>query len=93
MRWYESGTDIEKLPAFQRTDDWCHLIVANQNGVKSYGREGVVTPVNSFMAWGSGRDFAIGAMACGASAEKAVEIANRYNIYCGFGVDKYEISV
>lgn len=38
-------------------------------------------------AEGSGRDFAYGAMAMGADAVKAVEVASLYDIYCGGGVD------
>lgn len=38
-------------------------------------------------AWGSGRELAIGAMAAGATAEEAAEIALAWDPYSGFGVD------
>lgn len=40
-----------------------------------------------FYAIGGGADFAIGAMAAGANATQAVEIASRYHTGCGFGVE------
>jgi len=91
-RWYEEGANIEKLPQFQKSEDWCQLIVADSKSVKWYQREGIYFYANTpFMAWGCGRDLAIGAMAHGASAEEAVKIAINHNIYCGFGVDKYDL--
>jgi 20S proteasome alpha/beta subunit len=38
---------------------------------------------DEFLAIGSGRSVAIGALEMGASAEEAVEIAIKYNTYCG----------
>lgn len=46
--------------------------------------------VDDFMAWGSGRDFAMGAMAMGAGAVKAVEVACQLDTNCGMGVDSYD---
>lgn len=46
--------------------------------------EGTVDPIQfkaPFYAQGSGSDLALGAMAAGASAEEAVKIACKYNIY------------
>lgn len=42
---------------------------------------------DKFHAIGSGRGEAIGAMAMGASARKAVQIASRYNTGVGMGID------
>lgn len=39
------------------------------------------------MAWGSGRDYAMGAMARGANAKEAAEIAMRFDNGCGMGID------
>jgi ATP-dependent protease HslVU (ClpYQ) peptidase subunit len=44
-----------------------------------------------FMAWGSGRDFALGAMAMGATAREAVAVACRFNVYCGNGIDAFDL--
>lgn len=43
-----------------------------------------------FMAWGSGRDFAMGAMEMGASAYRAVEVAIRHSTGCGYGIDLFD---
>lgn len=43
--------------------------------------------VKAFHAIGSGRGEALGAMAMGADARRAVEIASRLNVGCGLGVD------
>ena len=45
----------------------------------------------SIYAIGQGSHFAYGAMAMGASAEQAVEVANKFSIYCGIGVDTYTL--
>jgi len=44
-----------------------------------------------FYAWGSGGDIAIGALAMGASATQAVEVASQFNVNCGHGVDAFDI--
>lgn len=46
-----------------------------------------VKPVMHFHAIGSGRGEALGAMAMGAGARKAVQVASRFSIGCGLGVD------
>src|SRR6185503_3289117 len=78
MHWYEQGADLSNYPACQSDkDDWSRLVVVQPNGqVICYEKYPVVMPVNQFpMSWGSGQDFALGAMAMGADARKAVEIA------------------
>jgi hypothetical protein len=42
-------------------------------------------------AWGSGAEYAMAAMAMGADARKAVEIAGRFSITCGLGVDAFDV--
>lgn len=88
MRWYEDGADRAKWPAAQNTDRWTRLIVIDRRGARVY--EQACEPIiirKPFMAWGSGRDFAMGAMAVGADARRAVQVANRFNCYCGMGID------
>jgi len=41
-----------------------------------------------FYAIGSGADYAIGAMAMGATAKEAVEIASKFDIHTGMGIDE-----
>ena len=90
--WYEAGSPVDKWPKFQEGDDWTRLIVASKEGVFTYEQvPKKVCVEDPFMAWGSGRDFAMGAMAMGADAEKAVLIANKHNIYCGKGVMSFRL--
>lgn len=90
VHWFQDGAITADWPAFQRHDNWSRLVVAKRGKVFSYEHVAEIIPVTSeFEAWGSGRDFAIGALEMGADARKAVEIANQYNIYCGFGVDVF----
>lgn len=91
-RWYEQGADPLKWPAFQRTDEWSRLIVCQPSQVVEFEKEPEPQLVEEpFCAWGSGRDFAMGAMAMGATARRAVEVACRFNIHCGMGVDVFPI--
>lgn len=94
--WWVSGADPAKWPAVQATDNWTRLIVW-EPGQRPYSYEQHPAKLHfehPFMAWGSGRDYALGALAMGATARQAVEIASRFNIYCGNGVDEfYEVSL
>lgn len=92
-RWYENGAKPEQWPASQNKDDWSRLIVLPLNG-KPYSYERYPEQIEFFddlQAWGAGRDFALGAMAMGADARKAVEVASRFSAVCGFGVEAYDV--
>lgn len=92
VKWYEDGCNPETWPKFQATDDWTRLVIASKNKVKFYEKEPVPqTMDDKFQAWGSGRDYALGAMAAGATAKEAVKIANNLCIYCGKGVDVFSL--
>lgn len=103
MQWYENGAKSNDFP--HKKDDECSgtLIVISPNGnhVKTYAdlHIPIFYPYVEFMAWGSGRDFALSAMDMGANAVKAVQIAMKYDIYCGIGQDifilnnKYPVDV
>jgi len=86
--WYEKGADIETWPKFQKHDEWSDLVIASNSGIKSFERHPVAQVMeDKLQAWGSGRDFALGAMQNGATAEEAVRVASQFNVYCGGGVD------
>lgn len=92
-QWYENGADVSNYPDCQKTsDDWGRLIVVKPDGsVCYYEGQSVAIPSEDVpAAWGSGRDFAIGAMLAGADARRAVEITNQVAIDCGLGVDSAE---
>lgn len=91
VRWFEQGADAASYPKCQEDkEDWARLIVAWPHGlVEVYERQPVAYKVEDpFMAWGSGRDYAMGAMARGATAREAVEIAMRFDHHCGMGIDE-----
>ncbi|WP_316415289.1 hypothetical protein [Mesoterricola silvestris] len=93
FKWYANGSDPEKWPARQATDDWSRLIVVENGKAFTYEHLPVPVPVEDpFMAWGSGCDFAMGALAMGADARMAVEIASRFSDSCGMGVDAFDVT-
>lgn len=94
LDWWVMGADPGKWPSFQATDNWTRLIIAPIGG-KPYWFGRMPYPImcdNHFAAWGSGRELALGALAMGASAKEAVEVANRLGLYSGLGVDVFEVA-
>lgn len=91
-RWYQAGARPEHWPDCQKGENWSRLIVAHYDGFHCYEHtpEKLILDV-PFMAWGAGRDFALGALAMGATARQAVEVACRFSVMCGGGVEAYEL--
>ena len=92
-QWYEDGADMMQWPACQNDkDDWARLIVIANKRAKVFERQPFPIVIeDEFMAWGSGRDYAMGAMARGANAQEAVKIAMRFDQSCGMGCDVVEL--
>ena len=95
MGWFEAGADPNKFPhALQKEDGFAsHLIAISPQGVV-HKYEFVPFPIvfeDMFYASGSGRDLAIGALAMGADAVQAAEIACTYCTECGVGLDVVEL--
>lgn len=89
VEWFNAGADLSHYPDCQaKGEDYnATLIVAHHEGCYFYGANPHLVEVRDpFMAWGSGRDFAMGAMARGATAGEAVEVACRFDAYSGHGV-------
>lgn len=102
-RWYLDGADPDKWPEIQKDkDDWTRLVVAERGltphidlvTVSFYERlpEKQFYYGAPFAAWGSGRDFAMGAMAMAADATEAVRVANKLCVSCGLGVSWVDFS-
>jgi len=94
MDWYEAGEDFDKWPKFQdNKDDWGQLVVFRAGELPYYYTNyPVKIPVRQMkFAWGSGREFAMGAMMAGASAERAVLITNKLSSSCGRGVTVFDL--
>lgn len=63
-------------------------------GDKIYQCAGLrISEVNEFNAVGSGMFLAIGAMSQGADPEEAVEVAKKYDLYCGGDTYKIELLI
>ena len=97
VTWYLDGRHKKRWPEFQKTEDWARLIVfelldPNCITVVSFEQTPEPQPVMSTpFAWGCGAEFAMGAMEMGADAIKAVQVASKYNPYCGMGVQFFSI--
>lgn len=93
MEWFKNGAKKEEWPSFQQKDTWTRLIVAHPDGhIVQYEQEPYPQLIESDRcAWGSGRDYAFGAMAMGADAIKAVEVASEFCSSCGNGVTSFKI--
>lgn len=90
IRWYEAGAKPEEWP--KDADDNGLIVVTVEGSVTEY--EGCGWPIaceQNKAAWGGGREFALGAMAAGASALQAVQIANQHHAMCGCGTDHCEV--
>lgn len=94
-RWYLDGQKPAEYPDFQKTADWTRLIVVmmveKQWILFAYEQTPYPMTMSAPCAFGSGRDFAMGAMAMGADARKAVEIACKFSTGCGLPVEAYDV--
>ena len=67
------------------------LIVVSNKGLTVWSSNGTSVELSAPMAFGEGREYALGAMAMGAKASEAVQIANEYSLHCGKGVSCYTL--
>lgn len=81
--------EFPKLPKDDPDRQVTSFWVINRNGtiVKFEDSPYPLRYNDPFFADGSGRDFAYAALEMGADARRAVEIACKYDIYCGGGID------
>lgn len=83
MDWYIKGA---KKPVPELPEDIFTMLVVKPNGEAYYANNSflIAGPLTGeYFAIGSGSDYAQGAMAMGASAEQAVEIAARFDVWSG----------
>lgn len=92
-QWYEAGADPARWPESQKGEDWSRLVVIPAKGRPFLFEQLPIKQViqDGRAAWGSGRDFAMGAMEMGASAVEAVKVAARLCTTCGMGVDSFRV--
>lgn len=87
--WYDAGAVKADFPD---KDKEATLLVAKPDGTLLLW-DSNPTPIvieDKFHAIGSGRDFAIAALHLGHSAREAVEVACKYDVYCGRGIDELQ---
>lgn len=92
--WYLNGADPDLFPDSALEDGETDLVVITQEG-KAMVYSGSSTPFeieDEKCAFGSGAEAAWGALLCGATAQRAVEIASQINITCGNGMDVLELN-
>ena len=90
---FKGGALHNEFPSVQLGPQFCHFVVVSPH-IGLYRFEQGPIPIDhgyTKCAFGEGRDFAIGAMAMGAKAGVAVEIANKYSVHCGIGVVEYTL--
>lgn len=87
---YTLGKEVEQI-FFTKEVDFNFVSFAISGEVMEYANCCIPIPVlEKKMAWGSGRGYALGAMAMGAGADTAARIAHQFDAYCGPRVDKWE---
>ena len=87
--WYTAGASPDAFPASQRDGNpWCDFIVCNSQGLKRYEKTPAAIDHAHFpCAFGMGKDVALGAMAAGATAERAAQIVEHFVPDCGHGIN------
>ncbi len=81
--WYLAGAKAEEFPPMVRAMRDAELIVIDTQGVRRYEASPyAVDHGNTMCAFGGGRDFAYGALACGAPASQAAKIACEFSPMC-----------
>lgn len=83
--WWLAGGPLEGPMPSSKSDVAGTVIWIPDHGRPLMLELGTVTPLSRapYYAWGSGADFALGAMAAGASALQAVEAAIKHCTTCG----------
>jgi hypothetical protein len=96
QKWYLEGQDPEKWPPRQYPEtEWpSRMIIATKGEILTYELGPIPNKLeNAYYAWGSGQDYAMGALAMGATAKRAVEIAGELSTTCGLGVDVFDLEL
>lgn len=88
QHWYLAGAKPSEWGNY-RVDPECsaELIILSEDGLWTFSGPYGVRVEDPFVAIGSGAEYALAALAMGATAEQAVEIASRFDNCCGLGVD------
>ena len=91
--WFQSSALPNEFPQVQLSPQFCHFVVIYAVSGLSRWEQGLF-PIHhgrDQCAFGEGKEFAYGALAMGADAKRAVEIAIDYSPHCGMGVRLYRL--
>jgi len=97
--WFVGGCNWQARHDMDIAPSMAQLIVVDDEGLCVYegfhGHESKTTysPVRlqAPMAFGHGKEYAMGALGMGATAAQAVAVANEYSLHCGKGVAVYTL--
>lgn len=88
---YDYAIGKVQFPSSQEKDDWARLIVVTRGKLHWIEDvEGKIQTSAKFIAFGSGRDYALGAMQMGATALEAVRATSKLCVDVGLGVSIYD---
>lgn len=94
--WFKKKFIVEsdfQFPNIDRNSNHATMVVLsvdennNKNVLEYSGTHIPIVIQEPIWAYGDGGELALGAMAAGANAKQAVEIACKYSITCGFPID------
>lgn len=92
LAWAETGRKAADYPASAKGNN-SQLFVVTHDGEKLLycGQPDPIRLEDRFLAFGSGRDYALAAMHLGHDATSAAQVACELDIYCGNGIDTMEL--
>jgi ATP-dependent protease HslVU (ClpYQ) peptidase subunit len=96
LEWIKKGRKPDDFPfPIQQNPEMGSRTIVGEVGtgkIYYYDQFPVAVPIlDPFGAWGAGEDFALGALALNATAREAVEIACRFSVNCGLGIEEYSL--
>jgi ATP-dependent protease HslVU (ClpYQ) peptidase subunit len=94
LDWIKAGRNLDTWPASRDPGSTADILFINNEGkIFEYSGTGGPYPEpceESFIAMGSGRDYALAALYLGHGARRAVEVACALDVFCGKGIDTLE---
>ncbi len=92
LSWYQAGADPHKLPPIGSDVRWSALVISSKGLFRFDQASPYADRMHPPLGFGSGADFATGALLAGASARRAVEIACTRDIRSGGEITEIEIA-
>ncbi len=88
QHWYLAGAKPSEWNNYRvDPESSAELVILSEDGLWTFSGPYGVRVEDAFFALGSGAEYALAALAMGATAKEAVEIASRFDNGCGLGID------